>query len=117
MMKDHRTARSVWAAAAGAAACLAVFSCLGANAQTASSVDNPPEADRLENLARTLSDGVSCTSSNPRDALDDRGRKSGAAPADLGAAFAIISSSGDICASVRMAASAMSADLVTRQAA
>jgi hypothetical protein len=96
---------------------------LSASAQTAPSLAvSPPgeerqDAGRLETLARTLSDGVSCTGGNPRDVLDERGRKSGATPADIGAALAVISSSSDICAPVRTAASAMSADLVARQAA
>jgi hypothetical protein len=115
--KHSHPVRSVGGAAAGVAVCLTAFAVFTASAQTAPPVDAPPESGHLEALARMLSDGVSCTSGNPHDVLDERGRKSGAAPADIGAALAIISSSGEICPPVRTAASALGSDMIAQQMA
>ena len=117
IVRDQGMARFV-RAVAGLATSVAVFMAPAVSGQTvAPPVDVAQDKGRLEALARSLSDGVSCTSGAPRDGLDERGRKSGASQADIGAALAIISSSGDVCVPVRMAASAMSAELVARQAA
>ena len=122
-VKDNRIAKDQGMvrfvrAIAGLATSVAVFMVPEVSARTiAPPVDAAMDSGRLEALVRSLWDGVSCTSGNPRDGLDERGRKSGASQADIGAALAIISSSGDLCVPVRMAASAMSAELVARQAA
>ena len=100
----------------GFAASVTVFAA-AASAQIAAPSAAGPDGGRLEALVHSVSDGVSCTNGNPRDGLDERSRKSGASQADIGAALAIISSSGDVCAPVRIAASAMSAELLARQAA
>ena len=111
-------ARSAAAAAIGVATCLTAFAFCTANAQTpAAPTSGQPDSGHIEGLARTLSDGVSCTGGNPRDVLDERGRKSGATPGDIGAALAIVSSSSDVCAPVRAAASALGADMISQQMA
>jgi hypothetical protein len=110
-------ARSAAAAAIGVATCLTALAFCAANAQApAPSASGQPDSGHVEGLARTLSDGVSCTG-NPRDALDERGRKSGATAGDIGAALAIVSSSSDVCAPVRAAASALGADMISQQMA
>lgn len=76
-----------------------------------------PEEGRLEALAGSLADGLNCNGSTLRDALEDRARRSGEAPADIGVALALISSSADVCAPVRVAASALSQDFAAKQAA
>ena len=117
MARDHGMVRSL-RAFAGLAVSIAVLMPLAAGAQTAAPPNGATtDSGRLEALAHSLTDGISCTSGNPRDGLDERARKSSAAPADIGAALAIVSSSGDVCAPLRAAASAISADLLARQAA
>jgi hypothetical protein len=116
--KRSGTARCTGRALVAAAISFAGLALSPASAQTAS----PPEdaaqaANRLEILVKTLPDGVSCNAGNPRDILEERGRKSGASPADIGAAMAIISSSGSVCDPVRAAASSLSADLAAQRMA
>lgn len=85
---------------------------LSAGAQTALGVDG----GRLEGLAASLSDGLSCSGAGPGDVLEDRAKKSGAAPADLGVALALISSNSDLCPPIRTAASALAGEYSTQQA-
>ena len=114
MARDHTVLRLL-GAFLGVAACASLFTA-AASAQIAPPSEVAPDG-RLEALVHTISDGVSCSTGNQRDGLDERSRKSGASQADIGAALAIISSSGDVCAPVRIAASAMSVELLARQAA
>lgn len=104
-------ARTLGLAALGLAAAPA----LGQAATSASGA--PASGNRLDMLVTALVDGVPCAGGDPREMLDERARKSGASAADIGAALAIVSSSSDVCAPVRVAASAASAELVERQIA
>ncbi|MBI1359047.1 MAG: hypothetical protein GC155_02060 [Alphaproteobacteria bacterium] len=103
------------------AAALAVgvaFISLMATAQDASQQPAAPrDEDRFETLAGTLSDGLNCNGASLQDALGDRARRSGEAPADIGVALALISSDANICPPIRMAASALSQDIAAKQAA
>jgi hypothetical protein len=117
--KDRDMARSTGRMAAARMPGLAAL-ILAATAPAFAQVIAPAgaaNANHLEVLATSLVNDIPCASPNVRDALDDRARKSGASSADLGAALAIISSSSDVCAPVRMAASASSTDLAARQTA
>jgi hypothetical protein len=97
--------------------CLAAFACPAtALAQTATSPSGQDNG-RLDTLARTLAEPVSCSGANVRDALSERIKKTGAAPADVGVALAIISASSDLCAPVRNAASSLIADETAQHAA
>ncbi len=114
LAKEFGMARSLTATLAFAAACMPSMA-------AAQSIPEQPSAasdeGHLEALAGSLADGLNCNASALRDALEERTRRTGEAPADIGVALALISSSANVCPPVRVAASALSQDFVAKQAA